>query len=395
MGAFTKLAAEIFRQFVVDGVDTSGIYRPPKADIVTWGTELENLSGDFYSAAVNMAFDDLFTDADHKSIVVMPADGTSVTATVDIISNLRDGYAIAFHNPKSSPRFHTVNFGADQILLPPWRTVVIFRSGTDLLADRDPGRYRKNGVQLFAAPGGADTSDGLSSTYPKQTLKSACSFVYAQIDCMNGEPVLNTVGSFTDTVTLQGQLTGYNYLRITAANRGDTVWSADGGFCLLVGDNAEAILQRLMFNRGTNASAILIATHQPGVLDIDDCDFGDAGASAGTHASMDHGGSTMNFGLYSVSGDAGTHLQIGGACSGTQSGGVTIVISNNPSIGVWFSISGSGANHAMGSGVTYSGPIQAGCIKYLVSVNASASLSGNVPPGTIAGSATAGGQVIA
>jgi hypothetical protein len=44
--------------------------------------------------------------------------------------------------------------------------------------------------------------------------------------------------------------------------------------------------------------------------------------------------------------------------------------------------------------VTYSGAVAAGCIKYLVAFNAQLALAGNIPPGSIAGSVTAGGQVV-
>jgi hypothetical protein len=193
---------------------------------------------------------------------------------------------------------------------------------------------------------------------------------------------------------MSGQLTGYNCLRIKANNLGDFTWSAGaGGFALLAGDNAEVICENLKLDKGANASAILAAAHQPSVFDFINCEFGDAG-SLGTHTQADHGGSTMNFGVYKVSGGAGTHLQMGGACSGSQAGGTTITIVNTPVITTWFSLIGSGCNHVMGSAVTYSGAVAAGCIKYLVAFNAQLALAGNIPPGSIAGSVTAGGQVV-
>lgn len=396
MGTFTRLAAEIWRAFVTDGVEASGVWKPKKAEIVVWGTELENLAGDFYSSISEMATSDVVTDDKHKSLIIMPDDGSSITATLDDLGALRTGFAVAIYNPKTSTRFHKITTDSETIKIPPWHTAIVFRNAGGLMVDAAPPRYRVQGLQMFldsSAPN--DDSDGLSNSEPKKTIKSAAQSIYNDFDCQNAEPALDCVGASNESVALQGQLTGFNYLRIKAATLGAFVWGAGAsGFCLLVGDNAEALLQNLKFTRGAQASATLAAGHQPGVLDIDNCEFGDAGV-AGTHASMDHGGASMNFGVYKVSGPAATHLQVGAACSGTQAGNVTIVITGTPAIIVWFSISGSGANHAMGSGVTYSGPIASGCTKYLVSINGSLSLSGSTPPGSIAGSATAGGQVIA
>src|ERR1700741_1448268 len=39
--SFTKLVAEIYRDYVLDGVPSSGVHRPDKADIRAWGATAE------------------------------------------------------------------------------------------------------------------------------------------------------------------------------------------------------------------------------------------------------------------------------------------------------------------------------------------------------------------
>ncbi|MGJ4888965.1 hypothetical protein ACQR1Y_12265 [Bradyrhizobium sp. HKCCYLRH3099] len=396
MGSFTKLGAEIWRYFVTDGVPASGPWKVRKDQMQVWMAEVEAQTGNFFDNAVAMAGSGLIDNTMHKAMIVLPADGTSIVATLSAAASLRSGFAVGFHNPKASTRFHRIVVGSDTIRLPPGQSTNVFRVGTGPLLISDmPRRHRAQGLTVYQDTAGDDASDGLVISEPKKTIKSAAGMIWTDIDLQNAESRVQVSGTTTEAVSLSGQATGYNYIKIRAASLGASTWNAGPeGYCLLVGDNAEAILENIKVQRGTLTKAILLATHQPGVLDIFNCEVGDAGAT-GVHFSADHGGSSMNFDAYTVSGAAAVHLSMGGACSGTQTGGVTITITNTPIITTWFSLQGSGANFAMGGSVTYSGSVAAGCTKYLVSLNASLSLGGNTVPGSIAGSATAGGQVVA
>lgn len=395
MSTFTKLGAQIWRYFVTDGVPASGKWTVQKAEMQVWMAEVENQIGNFYDRIVSMTGGGLVDDSNHKSLIVLPADGSSIAATLDSLANLRNGFAVAFHNPKASTRFHKIVTDSETIEIPPWHTLTVFRQGSSgLMSSDQPRRFRAQGLTMYmhsAAFG--DSSDGLLLTDPKKTVAAACSDIYRKFDLQNAQMALVCAGNSNESVGVQGQLTGFNYLLIKASVLGNfTLGAGAGGYCLLVQDNAEVIAQYMRFTRGAQASAILTATHQTAVFDFDTCEFGDAGPT-GTHASMDHGGGSMNFGAYTVSGQALTHLQVGGNCSVTQAGSVTITITGTPTIGAWYSLIGSGANVAMGSSVAFSGSVASGCTKYLVALNASLSLGGNTLPGSVAGSATAGGQV--
>ncbi|WP_257164694.1 hypothetical protein [Bradyrhizobium sp. SRS-191] len=357
--------------------------------------EVESQVGNFFDRVIGMTGGGLVDDTNHKSLIVLPADGSSITATLDSLANLRSGFAVSFHNPKASTRFHKIVTDSDTIQIPPYHTLTVFRQGTSgLMVSDQVRRHRAQGLTMYMHSAAfSDGSDGLLLSDPKKTVAAAVDDIYRKFDLQNAPMTLQPAGTSNESVGLQGQLTGFNYLNIQAAVLGNFTWGAGAnGYCLLVQDNAEVICKYLKFTRGAQTNAILTATHQTAVADFDTCDFGDAG-SGGTHCSMDHGGGSMNFGAYSISGPAATHLQVGGNCSVTQAGSVTITITGTPSIGTWYSIIGSGANVAMGSGVSFSGSVASGCTKYLVALNGSLSLGGNTLPGSVAGSATAGGQV--
>src|SRR5882762_2068272 len=112
------------------------------------------------------------------------------------------------------------------------------------------GRWLKGGAQFYVdTTNGADTNDGLAvSVGAFKTINAAVSAIYNNLDCQNSSPVINiAAGTYTEAVNLEGQITGSNVLFITGASSASVTWKPVG-FCLLCGDNAEAIVSGIKFD---------------------------------------------------------------------------------------------------------------------------------------------------
>jgi hypothetical protein len=303
-------------------------------------------------------------------------------------------FAVSVVNQDSRGKAITLT-GATSFILWPGQTTVI-GVGSGAWYYENPGRWRKQGIQLFVdVANGSDVNDGLTSgTGAFRSIGAAYQALNTQMDCMNSAPTINIAnGTYGETVTMSGQLTGYNVVFLIGQSPSGVVWRPLSGYCLLVGDNAECEIQNIKFdNVGGPSGNFAVALHQTGVLDIlSGCEFGNFGG--GTHMSLDHGGCSLNLpASYTVSGSATNHLVVGGCGSVTTTGGGTVTISGSPTIGVWYQATGSGANIGMAPGTTFSGAPAAGCQKYNVTLNASLSLSGNTLPGSVAGVTATGGQ---
>lgn len=379
-------AALVYRDYETDGVPGSGTHEPVKSEI-------------------RALFAGVFANSPRAVVAPYTVDATSdpgttlgVTGTGTVSFGAAAGYKASHFNI-------IINMGSSGVLISPtgatpirlypgqWCMVSNF-SGAWLVSPQQ--RYRTAGFapSLYQNSAAADdTGDGFVST-PKKTIGAAMAALYQDFDFTGNVPNLIPFGATTESVTVAGQFVGIHYLIFAPANLGDSTWHAGGsGFCLLTGDNAQMILRNFKFDKGSNANASLLNGHQWGTCDMDNCDFGDAGPSGG-HMQADHGGFVFNLGAYGISGGAGIHLQMGGGCTFSQQGSTVVTITNTPTITIFYRLSGSGCNGSFGGGVTYSGAVAAGCTQYDVNFNASLSLSGAVPPGSVAGSHSNGGVVV-
>jgi hypothetical protein len=325
--------------------------------------------------------------------------GVQFTLTFPAAGGFPSSFVAIVQNVDSNRGKTIAVSGFSNFILWPGQTCIVSNWGGSWYINK-PGRWLKAGVTFFVdVNNGVDTNDGLASGASAfRTIGAACQALYTQVDCQNGTPTLQVAnGIYTESVNLQGQLTGTNVFFIIGASPSGVEWRPDpvgSPFCIQVSDNAEVELQNIKFNANGLTGRFAIALHQTAVVDLlSGCEF--AAFPSGTHMFLDHGGGSLNLpASYTVSGGCSTHIQVGGATSVTMVGAGTVTISGTPAIGVWLAAAGSGANVSLAGGTTYSGALTAGTQKYTAILNASISLAGTTLPGSVAGSATSGGQVV-
>lgn len=124
------------------------------------------------------------------------------------------------------------------------------------------------------AASGSNSNDGLGTgTRCFKTIQFAANVVYQDWDANNFAPDIGLyTGPFSESVGIQGQLTGYNFLRFRT--RAANTWTSTGT-CIAVSDNAEAIFdaifgftQTWQCNTANAANTGAIYGHQVSVMDI-------------------------------------------------------------------------------------------------------------------------------
>lgn len=139
--SYTKLASQVWRDYIVDGVPTSGKFRPIKSEIRTWGTELQDHLDDVNDAAIA-----LDTRMDTAETDITAAEGAITTIQGDIVTIEADIVALE---------------AADVVLgekvLPPGSVIFLARStipaGFRLLKANGAAVSRTTYAALFAAIG--------------------------------------------------------------------------------------------------------------------------------------------------------------------------------------------------------------------------------------------------
>lgn len=204
------------------------------------------------------------------------------------------------------------------------------------------GRTAYPGVNFYVSPSGDDTHDGLTPGTAVKTIARAASLLYTTVDCQNAMPTINlAAGTYTETVTLQGQLTGFNFVRIQGAGSGVTTWKPGaGGSCLIFGDNAEVQLRAMTLdNTGGANDCSGISGHQIFVVDVlDDMVFGTFPGSVSAHINADAGGFINLPADYTIAGRAAWHINFGIGTVVTQAAAVghNIVFSGTFTIDVMY-----------------------------------------------------------
>lgn len=124
------------------------------------------------------------------------------------------------------------------------------------------------------AVSGSDSNDGLGvGTRCFQHIQFAENVIYQEWDANNFPPNIGLyTGPFNEAVSIQGQLTGYNFTRIRT--RAANTWTNSSN-CMKVNDGAELILdatfgfsQTWQCNTGNAAATAAIYGHGPMVTDI-------------------------------------------------------------------------------------------------------------------------------
>lgn len=256
-------------------------------------------------------------------------------------------------------------------------------------------RWKKGGAQLFAdVTNGNDGNDCLGSGTGNacQHICTAITRMYTDIDNQNAAPTINVAGGiYTESCAEIGQPTGVNVFNI--AFTGTATWKPNGTSPnLFVQDGAEAILNGTnltLTNLGGSSGVAALAVHQTAVLDVTS-GFTIGTYSGGTYFQCDHGGGNLNLpATWTINGTVGNGILLGGGCTSTWAGGGTVTVNGGSVCGTFATLTGSGANLAMGT-VGFSGSESAGCTQYTVILNATLSLGGS---GTAGGTCPAGGNL--
>jgi hypothetical protein len=271
-----------------------------------------------------------------------------------------------------------------------WRTTPRSDSGANEQRWRAPGP-----INLYVDPiSGSDASgDGMNTgSGAFATIGFAAKVIYQQIDCITAHSIIPAAGTYTESVTLQGQISGFNFFYITGPGSANMTWKPNGGACLLVGDGAEVILSGIKFDNtaGTNGLGA-IQMHQTAIIDLNsDLNYGNF--PGGTHISAD---GSSNIGInnaYAISGSATWHVNLGPLTRLAHAGGANVTISNTPTFSV-FIRGGPMISYVYNATTTYTGAITVGCQQYSIDGLSNIALAGTTIPGSVAGSAGHGSQV--
>jgi len=413
--SFTKLAAEIWRGFVTDGVAGSGVHKPIKADIRTWGTEVEAAAGSGYASFMGMPATGTVTDDKHKALLMLPADGTWITATLDAPANLRDNFQVELFNPPYSAagvanvRRHRIISQFETFYLAPGHSARFLKTGGAVIRIDKPSKWLKSGIVMYCDQAASQTYfDGMvaGAGGAKKTMGACLAVLLADIDTKGDNPQIVVTGTFTENVRLNGGYESSGYVKIGAPAVNLLNWyNGAQPYCLMVANGATAILQNVNFNRNALANIIFLQAHQKAVVDIGDPGqglgqsivFAGAGAT-GSCLSTDGAGSTINInqGIEFGAGSYGTMIFISGASSLNWTGSTLVKHSGAVTCGTYLQMIGSGANASLAGGIDFAsaGTVQPGCTKFVLALCASLSLSGNVLPGNIAGNASSGAEYV-
>lgn len=182
------------------------------------------------------------------------------------------------------------------------------------------------------AASGSNSNDGLGTgTRCFKTIQFAANVVYQDWDANNFPPDIGLyTGPFSESVGIQGQLTGYNFLRFRT--RAANTWTSTGA-CIAISDNAEAIFdaifsftQTWQCNTGNAANTGAIYNHQVSVTDVNGAHKWISGGSNDSfHVHDGEGRSTINgTGAGIIIGNTGTTSGFSFVSCLYHCGGVTI-----------------------------------------------------------------------
>ena len=229
-----------------------------------------------------------------------------------------------------------------------------------LLSPRTRWRLPGSTEICVNASTGSDSNDGLgpSGTVCFAKIQTAADIVYQEWDANNFDPNIGLyTGPFNESVNLQGQITGYNFLRFRT--RAANTWTNTGN-CINVSDNAEAIFdavfgftQTWQCNTANAASKGAIFGHQVNVIDIGGAHQWIPSGSNDSFLYEDgEGRATINgTGSGIILGSGGTvtggaYVWCENGCAGVTTGG-TLSYSGNVTLGAFYvAKSGSIISHS-------------------------------------------------
>jgi hypothetical protein len=317
------------------------------------------------------------------------------TVTLTAASGYPSNFVVLLLNEDTARAKLVSPNGVTSFYLYPGQSCFVFNDNNNWVV-HGSGRWKKAGAAFFVdVNNGSDTNDGLvaGAGGAFKTINMAYNTLQNNVDCQGGQPTINiAAGTYTESVVIQSQLTGFNFVLFQGAGSSGVLWKPATNVCLLVGDDAECQVSGIKFdNSGGANNCVAISMHQTSVIDIlTDINFGNFPGSTSAHISNDKGGYINLPASYIISGSAAFHVQVSSGCVVTQSGGGTVTLSNNTFTVMYEAILNSVI--AFDGVVTYSGAVTTGTQKYSIDFLSCFSSNGSAVPGSVAGALGHGSQ---
>jgi hypothetical protein len=333
----------------------------------------------------------------HKGASVVLNDTSSnanQTLTFTAPSNYDTNFTLLITNV-GTRAWHIAQSGATAFFLWPGQSVIVFMQNSLWQSFPSFQRYTNpGGVVINCDPvNGADSNDGLSTgSGAMLTIQAAVDQIYKHIDTGKVTPTINLAdGTYTSGASVAGPMPGgADQVRIQGSvNAIITVGNA--ATCIDVRDHAIVTLSGTTLVSNGTASTGLSAS-QFGVIDVTGTTF--SNFSGGNQAAVNSLGSLNFIGNWNITGNATAHIIIGGG-QVTLASGISCTIVNAVTFTFFMVAEFSGSNFAINPG--FSGFVNPGNVtgqKYIVTVNASATLAGITIPGTSAGVPAPGATVL-
>lgn len=258
------------------------------------------------------------------------------------------------------------------------------------LANLGGGKLTGNTTYYVATTGNDTTGTGAIGA-PWLTIQKAVDYIYQNVDTAGYTATIQVAdGTYTGAITVSGQVRGGGEIRIlgnttTPANVAITV---TGSTALRLDKSAVLSIAGVKISTITSGSCIVVTENS---VIIFDGAFA-FGACASNHMSATYGGVIKANTAYTIDGNAAAHWSAD-ALGVIDVNSVTVTLTGSPAFSVAFA--SCNTSKILAQGLTFSG--SATGVRYSVFQNGVINTSGggaSYLPGSIAGSASTGGQYV-
>jgi hypothetical protein len=338
----------------------------------------------------------------HKGLTLQLGGGSFFKLTLPAGSTLDADFTCVIENTDGSVGKGIAGVNVGGFTLYPGESYLVYNDTNTLkLLGGSVKRYRKAGLALFVdnVNGSNDPTlaDGLATgSRAFASIQGGLNALYNLFDHNQSQPTITVAagGGYNESVIISGMPVGCaNVFFINGASPG-VVWapaSAGTPYCMIVSDGGIIEYSNFNFIGNGVTSGVALQMHQQAIADQNGgCSFGTF--TSGSHIATDGAGWTWNINAsYTVNGNAGNHVSANSPGIVNHAGSVTVTISGTPAIGLFYRLQAGGVIN-LGSSITYSGALTAGCQKWAVNPLSALFCGGNSAsiPGSVAGSPATG-----
>lgn len=301
-----------------------------------------------------------------------------------------NAFVIANQSPSTGVIVLSINGGT--LYIYPGQTMMFLAlNGQNKWGIIGQGRYRASNIQLYvdSAFGSDTTGDGLGATSRAfATIAKAVNILYQNMD-LNGTAATINIASATYSVAqvFQGAPVGYNQIILSGTS---VLWQAPGTSttCITATDNVRVTLQgTITFNSNSNNACTAILSQENAVVEVSSNNITFGAFPSGYHMYASTGGTINVNSNYTISGGCTFHQIAGTDGRITHVAGVGVTITGTPALTTFYETIGAGSSILLGTGMSWSGAITAGCQKWFAVALGVFQASGNAAsiPGTVAG----------